>query len=669
MNNKSTQVCEDTLKKSQYFTSLLEGSFADSIIVNNEKQICIKSTSTSTNFCQFKRFIQILETHIYAFDELDFIIKLALYYMCPDLLDEIKNKLNTFILDKLAAHKTILIMQSSIQKMSIKTKYCAYRDKTKTYNQMLKILHKYVNDDENAIVCGILLKYYNELNMISSQNCGKFIKKNWKSFINSNDLNIISHIPHSENVFYKLYDLELYYKPLISKNGLLKPNLPIVRRFREKSKILCSDFRKSFDKYTHGLLNNIPLSCNVIYSGGSLYDIVTGFYEPDLVDLDLFVYGENKCETVIKIIRSLQKLHKIYCFVYRNIINIYIENVPRIVQIICVDHSSPSEIINTFDLSYVKMYYDGNNVYASSDCITSLQTQTVQVYNWLKTSRIHKCFRRGMDVKLHKHHEFLFPRTCIDRIGGKIKVNKNTKTMLKKYNKYYPTSFVPESCNIMMLTKPGYKFYPNLDISIKENSAKFIDPKKIKKFSEYITYAPNLSYKIRHNGTNTVGYHFYDILPNNHLIHLKNVQMHFFSRYNSILLTIETNHPQYKYMMHLKQIVQDFKSSAKNDLFINCNCHKCKKKNEKGFRMGTPFLKCNNSLSFTLKNRYDHKQSNCNYPSDDYNLKDHKKIHTDIIMNFRRVDVPKNNNTSTPAFLAYNFYIVQILNMHYNIRT
>lgn len=160
------------------------------------------------------------------------------------------------------------------------------------------------------------------------------------------------------------------------------------------------DFNKKLGKYTIGLDKVIPWEDkNFVLGGGLLCDIINDRFDLNLVDIDLFFYGsvQSKLNTLNKIFNNLDMNQYNYIFGYiGSVIYIFIQGVPRIIQLIMTNKSKPEEIIDTFDLSCVQFYSDGKKIYGTEKSITQLDTGEVEFTETHKIqSRLVKYLEKG----------------------------------------------------------------------------------------------------------------------------------------------------------------------------------------------------------------------------------------------------------------------------------
>lgn len=175
--------------------------------------------------------------------------------------------------------------------------------------------------------------------------------------------------------------------------------------------IISTEWEHNLRMFTFGLIDYIPLSYDIVFSGGSLYDIVTNNVNAinDFTDLDIFVTNIDKVnrDILIKIIlTNLTAAGKVcYAFNMGAIHYIFVENIPRMIQVIFTNFNTPGDIINNFDASHVKMYYTGQEIYVNPQCIKGL-LDNVSYYSGNKLLRIYKILARGLDIKPYNRFNY-----------------------------------------------------------------------------------------------------------------------------------------------------------------------------------------------------------------------------------------------------------------------
>lgn len=220
-------------------------------------------------------------------------------------------------------------------------------------------------------------------------------------------------------------------------------------------------FIQKLGKFTFGLDKIIPWEDgNFVFSGGLLFDIITNRFSQDLMDIDLFFYGstETKISTINKLLDNLDKDQYYYLIgINRSVIYIFIQGIPRIIQLIMTDKEEPESIINGFDLSHAMSYTDGDKIYCSKLALeyfnssTNTEKSKMIKYEYLHKSRIIKYIERNViqiDTLFDNYNFVLNKRDTNKYLMSKaqIKLYKLTHNLTKykngepidftKYNKY-----------------------------------------------------------------------------------------------------------------------------------------------------------------------------------------------------------------------------------------
>ena len=174
----------------------------------------------------------------------------------------------------------------------------------------------------------------------------------------------------------------------------------------------CDNFYQKLGQYTFGLDKVIPWEdSNFVFSGGLLYDIVTERLDHNLMDIDLFFYGDSKSKhnTINKLLDNLDKEQYYYLIGYNgSVIYIFIQGLPRIIQLIMTDKKNPEEIVNSFDFTHVMSYSDGKKIFSNPDTIEQFETKKT-IVKILHKNRLIKYLDRGINCKdlLLSNYNFL----------------------------------------------------------------------------------------------------------------------------------------------------------------------------------------------------------------------------------------------------------------------
>lgn len=184
---------------------------------------------------------------------------------------------------------------------------------------------------------------------------------------------------YDELQYTKLYNSEYQHKlyniiPQTFKNIVIEPKT----NYGINSILSYGEFMENFNKHTDNIFDGICWD-NMVIAGGFIFGLLNNVSNSILpsTDIDIFVYSKD--ENVRKdkwyyLMEFFSKLNPVYVN-KEGIINIISPNFKYDIQIILMNEETPYNIINTFDLNYVKLYYDGFNVNASIDCMFGCKYQ------------------------------------------------------------------------------------------------------------------------------------------------------------------------------------------------------------------------------------------------------------------------------------------------------
>lgn len=236
-----------------------------------------------------------------------------------------------------------------------------------------------------------------------------------------------------------------------SKNTLIIPTCGynfVLSNNRFKTEPVTVDqkiFELLYEEFTYGLFKYFPKKCSpYFHSGGSLHDILThNFisllrlketdvprfahniikqYTDEIMDIDVFVCHESDDTYIVRaFIQSLHNKYRIRIKNYCSIINVYIEGIPRIIQFIFTNETSPADIISRFDLTHLMMYYENKSLYMNNMCKKALSSR-ISIWSKYETNnyrqRIYKNIKRGYKIginnKLIFSWRFIFLNKYID---------------------------------------------------------------------------------------------------------------------------------------------------------------------------------------------------------------------------------------------------------------
>lgn len=288
-------------------------------------------------------------------------------------------------------------------------------------SEYLHLIDQYVKNMEieyqtkiYGLFNNIIINNYNVINLLLKNNLNKLPKPNilidyvWYSnsfnkLKKGTELNIAEL---NENAYVKTFDFVnlLNYKNS-SDIKILQVDNYNRKDFKHENIIGTEEqFKNNLNDYTFGLINCIPLSKQVIFSGGSLYDIITENYDQEsknkFVDIDIFCTRNvniiNLLETIIKNLIA----NKYTCYVNQisnTVFYIFIEGIPRMIQLIHSKFKYAEDIINTFDSTHVQNYYNGINVYSSIKNLKYLQ-YGISGFRGEKIVRIYKILDRNLNI-------------------------------------------------------------------------------------------------------------------------------------------------------------------------------------------------------------------------------------------------------------------------------
>jgi hypothetical protein len=209
-------------------------------------------------------------------------------------------------------------------------------------------------------------------------------------------------IPDISNELDKILSNEILSNEILSNNFDFK-------EFKPK------EFDQRISTYMCGLDKVIPWDkSNFVFSGGLLYDAVIERKEclDTLADIDLFFYGtsEYKLDSFRQLLTNLDSYNYKYLIgINRSVVYIFIQGIPRIIQLIFTNKMSPNEIINSFDLTHIQSYWDGKKFYSKPITISQFASRKTEANFKVKPSRLIKYLRRGIDTTklLYSDYDFV----------------------------------------------------------------------------------------------------------------------------------------------------------------------------------------------------------------------------------------------------------------------
>lgn len=223
------------------------------------------------------------------------------------------------------------------------------------------------------------------------------------------------------------------------------------------------EFNKKIGKITCGLDKVIPWDdFGIVLSGGILRDILVNNYSDDFMDIDLFLFGtvESKKNTLNKILINLDMNQYNYLLGYTgSVIYIFIQGIPRILQLIMTNKTNSDDIINSFDLSHLQFYYDGINIFGTELAISQLKTnESILTGSHCVQYRLLKYIEKGIDLNelFYSNNYFILN---FDVINKKLLQIKQIKMYKSTYNLSVYPDMTPINFDKFLKTKLYLKTY------------------------------------------------------------------------------------------------------------------------------------------------------------------------------------------------------------------
>lgn len=214
-------------------------------------------------------------------------------------------------------------------------------------------------------------------------------------------------------------------------------------------------FPNKWQKLTLGLLDGIDWS-NLFLAGGSVNKLLNPKFDqfPVNTDLDLFLMGDPeqqqiKLNQLISWFLDKYDGQKIYFGIHRSVINLWVEDLPRMIQIVSSNTRSIFETLCRFDLTHCQLAYDGTNFQATTAALITLQTGISEQQNMIDINsnyyRLFKAQQVGYHLVLDGKVAAKFAQLDENQLN-KFKNNYN-------YNYYFPSSQISVEKNEFELRK------------------------------------------------------------------------------------------------------------------------------------------------------------------------------------------------------------------------
>lgn len=233
-------------------------------------------------------------------------------------------------------------------------------------------------------------------------------------------------------------------------------------------------FKKNLENFSYGLINdnffenisNYLVNSKLYIGGGSILACILD--KPignEQSDIDFWLCGNkppyDDLKTFMQYISTKFKV-PVYISINHSVITLVIPGYKRNIQILFSNGANMEQIVSSFDLPYIKCFYDGNKVYSDIEFIYSLITQSSELYTVVSHKRMYKMYHKGYHNR-----------------GGGIKYfscYEDDCQVLSYMNKYYYPELdeINNENRMMLFIKKilgSDKVYSNLDKFI--NSVKF----------------------------------------------------------------------------------------------------------------------------------------------------------------------------------------------------
>lgn len=160
---------------------------------------------------------------------------------------------------------------------------------------------------------------------------------------------------------------------------------------------------ENMDRATGGLWRHVRpfLSDRLCWSGGSLvWSQLCPERDPDYgMDLDLFCTDPEPVRGLCERLHQVYGDDRLYYVVKDSLVNIYVTDITRSIQIIVHAPTTAAQIVAEFDMDYVRAYHNGTELRLWPEAQTAWETRQVRVWTGpVRLHRIHKARAKGFDV-------------------------------------------------------------------------------------------------------------------------------------------------------------------------------------------------------------------------------------------------------------------------------
>ncbi len=232
------------------------------------------------------------------------------------------------------------------------------------------------------------------------------------------------------------------------------PYLPLKNNFGTNTIISENEFNNKFNDYTNNIFVEIDWS-NMVIAGGFIFGLLNNISNSVIAstDIDIFIYSTDIDIRKQKWSYLLEYFSK-YTPIYVNnkgIINIIIPSLNYDIQLIVFHSDNPENIINEFDLNYVRLYYDGVTVSANIGAMIGFKYQIADVnidYTKDLDKRLCKTILKGLNIRkcnvITKYSKLVTNNTIDINKYDKTSFNtqniiRHSENMMCEINNLYPT--------------------------------------------------------------------------------------------------------------------------------------------------------------------------------------------------------------------------------------
>ena len=382
INGKKYQVYPHFLEKNgRYFENFFDDGSACNIDIKLPFDMGENGEKHILNFLKIANHI---ETITFYCENISYYYELAVYFGFGKIIDYYQYKILKYsklhFEEELKVNNEILKVYQNMYEFDID-----YDFLTKLFKYNTKLLEKYLNNNM-LLINGKYIDVFNQCNDDKHLYLHRLLKNNIRNKEQCYDsflLNVYDHI----------------LPKLIKK---------------------LDDFKNKFNEITYNVLLKLPWD-NIVVAGGSSLICLLEREIPynEYSDIDIWVYGKtseernNKHKEILEYFKSMFG-DGLYFIVNHSVITIIICGVKRNFQIILTKYKHKYQIIQRFDMDYVKCLYDGQNVYGTVDFIESMNSNCASFTDYdeimrgdLKIYRLFKAYSKGFTIDAKEEKDIL----------------------------------------------------------------------------------------------------------------------------------------------------------------------------------------------------------------------------------------------------------------------